>query len=287
MIHRWKDVKRKRFTTKQIAEAEDRAKRDILKTKHNTRGKILHARIIDQLLFELWDLVACYWHITNLADVLPREQREWLHRELIDNLIPDGKRIKAQGTFLNRAQVKLNSWRSSPLPPHSRKRLLATRQKDKIVEKLCELIRKTRPENNMSILLAARRARVLKEFGWMTAEQLAEANGSETANRRALVDNWKKRHQVFSVPHRDAKKEQREVFILFQFDKNLRPIKAMREIIEVFGERKSPWKLALWFASNNGWLPNQARPVDLLTSSPDAVIKAACRETGKRIWENR
>jgi hypothetical protein len=109
--------------------------------KHNS--KFLHGRIIDQILFELWDLVSCYWHIKNLTDVLPREQKEWLRRELIDNLIPDGKRIKGQGTFLNRAQVKLTSWRSSPLPLHSRKRALATRQKDEIVEKLCELVRAT------------------------------------------------------------------------------------------------------------------------------------------------
>lgn len=49
---------------------------------------------------------------------------------------------------------------------------------------------------------------------------------------------------MFSVSHRDAKEGHREVFPLFQFEDH-RPIKAMREIIEAFGERKSPWKLAL------------------------------------------
>ena len=156
-----------------------------------------------------------------------------------------------------------------------------TRKLEELIEIFTEnLVAPSNVDVSMARRLAARRARLLKEFGWTTAEKLAVANGSQAANRHALVDNWKKRHQVFSVPHRDAKEGQREVFPLFQFDEDHRPIKAMREIIEAFGERKSPWKLALWFTSNNGWLPNQARPVDLLTSSPNDVIEAARRDAG-------
>jgi len=46
-------------------------------------------------------------------------------------------------------------------------------------------------------------------------------------------------------------------------------------VLAAFGERKAPWKLALWFTSNNGWLPGSARPVDMLLSDPEAVIGAA------------
>jgi hypothetical protein len=129
-------------------------------------------------------------------------------------------------------------------------------------------------DTQMAQRLAGRHAGVLSEFGFVTAEQLADANQSRAGNRSALADNWKKRRQVFSVRHRDESGRPREVFPLFQFDDH-RPIKAVQAVLEAFGENKSPWKLALWFTSNNGWLPGQARPVDLLAGAPDAVVQAA------------
>ena len=132
-------------------------------------------------------------------------------------------------------------------------------------------------DTQMAQRLAARHARVLNEFGFVSAEQLADANQSRAANRNALADNWKKRRQVFAVRHRDESGKQREVFPLFQFDDH-KPIKAVQGVLAAFGERKAPWKIALWFTSNNGWLPGQARPVDLLASAPDAVVQAAQRD---------
>ena len=132
-------------------------------------------------------------------------------------------------------------------------------------------------DTQMAQRLAARHARVLAEFGFITAEQLADANQSRAGNRHALTDNWKKRRQVFAVRHRDESGRVREVFPLFQFE-NFKPVRAVQSVVEAFGERKSAWKLALWFTSNNGWLPGQARPVDLLGSDPQAVVQAAQRD---------
>ena len=103
---------------------------------------------------------------------------------------------------------------------------------------------------------------------------MADANQSRARNRNALADNWKKRRQVFAVRHRDESGRLREVFPLFQFEDH-KPIKAVQAVLEAFGDGKAPWKIALWFTSNNGWLPGRPRPVDLLASTPDAVIEAA------------
>lgn len=129
----------------------------------------------------------------------------------------------------------------------------------------------------MAQRIAARHARVLNEFGHATAEQLAELAQSRAANRHALADNWKKRRQVFGVRHRDEEGRAREVFPLFQF-RDGRPLKIVQQVLEAFGPDKDPWKLALWFTSNNGWLPHQARPVDLLDSTPQEVLAAARRD---------
>ncbi len=132
-------------------------------------------------------------------------------------------------------------------------------------------------DTRMAQRLAARHARVLNEFGFVTAEQLADANHSRAGNRNALADNWKKRRQVFAVRHREESGRLREIFPLFQFEDH-KPIKAVQAVLEAFGDGKAPWKVALWFTSNNGWLPGQARPVDLLGSAADAVIQAAVRD---------
>ena len=132
-------------------------------------------------------------------------------------------------------------------------------------------------ELEMAQRLAHRHARVLNEFGFFTAEQLADANRSQAANRAALADNWRKRRQLFAVPHPDKAARERDIYPAFQFEGS-KPIKAVQEVLEAFGERKAPWKLALWFTSNNGSLPDSARPVDLLATDPQSVVRAARRD---------
>jgi hypothetical protein len=140
-----------------------------------------------------------------------------------------------------------------------------------------QLVSPSSIDTRMAHRLAIRRARILNEYGYITAEDLADKNNSRSANRSALTDNWKKRRQVFSVSHRDDSGKTREVFPLFQFD-NDKPIKAIQPILDVFADKKSPWKIAFWFAANNGWLPDAARPLDLLETAPEAVLQAAERE---------
>ncbi len=132
-------------------------------------------------------------------------------------------------------------------------------------------------EQEMAQRLASRYARILNEFSYITAEQLADANGSQARNRAALADNWRKRRQAFAVPHPDKAARERDVYPAFQFE-NGKPIKAVQEVLEAFGGRKAPWKLALWFTSNNGGLPDSARPVDLLATDVQAVVEAARRD---------
>lgn len=137
-----------------------------------------------------------------------------------------------------------------------------------------QMVVPTAVDTQMAQRLAQRHAAVLNEFGYYTAEQLADANRSSATNRSALADNWRKRRQVFAVPHPDKSARERDVYPAFQFVGH-KPIKAVQAVLTAFGEHKAAWKLALWFTSNNGWLPGSARPVDVLISAPQAVIEAA------------
>ena len=70
----------------------------------------------------------------------------------------------------------------------------------------------------MAQRLGARHARILDEFGFLSAAQLADLNGSTASNRAALADNWRKRGQVFAVPHPDRTIRERDVYPAFQFE---------------------------------------------------------------------
>ncbi len=132
-------------------------------------------------------------------------------------------------------------------------------------------------ETEMAQRLAARHTRLLNEFGYYTAEELARENDSKAASRTALANNWRKRRQIFAVAHPNEPAHAPGVYPAFQFE-DYRPIKAVKAVLQAFGADKRPWKIALWFTSNNGWLPNSARPVDLLASDPQSVIEAARRD---------
>lgn len=150
-----------------------------------------------------------------------------------------------------------------------------TRRMDEMVDFMsARLLVPSSQEQAMAHRLAQRHAGVLNEFGYYTAEQLAQANGSQASQRTALVDNWRKRRQVFALPHPDKTTRERDVYPAFQFSDH-KPVKAVQQVLQAFGPHKAPWKLALWFTSNNGLLPGSARPVDLLASDPLAVVEAA------------
>lgn len=91
----------------------------------------------------------------------------------------------------------------------------------------------------MAQRLARRHARILNEFGSFTAEQLADANGSQASNHSALADNWRKRRQMFVVPHPDKAARERDVYPPFQFEGG-KPIKVVQEVLKAFGDARRP-----------------------------------------------
>ncbi|MBK0365073.1 DUF2384 domain-containing protein, partial [Salmonella enterica] len=48
-------------------------------------------------------------------------------------------------------------------------------------------------------------------------------------------------------------------------------------VISLFGEKKTPWGLAIWFGSANSWLGGK-KPKDVLKTMPGQVLQAAQAE---------
>lgn len=127
-------------------------------------------------------------------------------------------------------------------------------------------------EFRMATRVAKARAAMLAEFGYFTREQLASR--SRAKNPAGIVDTWRKRNKVFAVNLPEAGPKDSDVYLKFQFHEG-KPLPVVADVIDAFAGRRSGWSLAHWFVAGNGTLEGSSRPVDLLTTSPDAVVAAA------------
>lgn len=112
---------------------------------------------------------------------------------------------------------------------------------------------------------------VLNSGDWVTPGQIAQIAGLSTANPSAQPNKWKREGQIFAINHNNN-----DYFPLFGLDpeNGYRPVKTMRAVLDAFGNSKSAWGLAYWFAGVNGFLGGK-RPQDILSVDPERVVAAA------------
>ena len=107
------------------------------------------------------------------------------------------------------------------------------------------------------------------EFGRLTGIQ-ARSGSSRSSE-------WKRAGRVFSVS--DGSEER---FPLFQLEDG-HPMPVVADVLSVFGERLTPWQVAIWFVSANAWLGDWRRPVELLRTEQDRVVEAARMEVADKV----
>jgi hypothetical protein len=120
-------------------------------------------------------------------------------------------------------------------------------------------------------MLARSRQAVLAEADWLTAAKVAELAGLSTTNPSAQPNKWKRQRQIFAIHHHGI-----DYFPGYGLDpeSGWRPRKALKSVLEVFGDDKDGWGLAYWFLSVNSFLGGR-RPQDVLATEPQRVIAAA------------
>jgi hypothetical protein len=116
---------------------------------------------------------------------------------------------------------------------------------------------------------AQARSELLKEFGALTAEQVADQAGSTASNRSALASRWHSERRIIGVPWHGH-----TLYPAFQF-RDGRPNPIVQRAGTILRNRGlRGWPLALWFTTPSGWLWDR-RPVDLLDEDPERVLAAA------------
>jgi hypothetical protein len=112
---------------------------------------------------------------------------------------------------------------------------------------------------------------ILEGGDFLPAAEIASLAGYSAKNPSAQPNKWKKDGAIFAIQHKGN-----DYFPMYALDaeENYRPYKALAEVLRIFGETKTGWGVAFWFAGLNSFLDDR-RPQDLLESEPDLVIAAA------------
>ena len=114
------------------------------------------------------------------------------------------------------------------------------------------------------------RARYLLEVQTYTAAEIHELmHGSQLRNPSEPASRWRREKRVFAVRGGRA-----QLFPRFQFaDGN--PLPVIKEVLKRLPDDMTPWQIAFWFRSGNGWLDGKS-PEEAL-SDEDSVLYAADR----------
>jgi hypothetical protein len=111
------------------------------------------------------------------------------------------------------------------------------------------------------------RASYLKSIPTLDSAKVRLLSGLKPKNKSEPASRWKREGRVFAVRHAAI-----DLFPAFQFHDDA-PRPAIKKILKALPDHLTPWQIAFWFASGNGWLDSKS-PQECL-GTPDLVIKAA------------
>jgi hypothetical protein len=122
--------------------------------------------------------------------------------------------------------------------------------------------------------MAARaQARIVKSHQFLRAADISKLAAGSVKNPSGALNRWKQKRQIFAIEMKGI--DYYPIYALSPED-GYKPYAEMSEILEVLRE-KTPWGLAFWFESSNGYLGGRA-PRELMKSDRRAVLAAAKNE---------
>ncbi len=109
----------------------------------------------------------------------------------------------------------------------------------------------TEAEIDLETQNAQMRAAYLAEVTLLTAAQVREQSGLNPHNKSEPASRWKREKKIFGV-----RKGVTYLYPAFQFE-NGEPRPVIRKILAEIADRFTPWQIAFWFQSGNGWLDGE------------------------------
>ena len=156
--------------------------------------------------------------------------------------------------------------RLEPMAAMHRRRL-----SERNIDLLLESILADAPRDDVHAVLeldnAKLRADYVEETRLLTGAEVRAASGLSPKNASEPASRWKREGRIFAVRHGG-----RDLYPAFQFADG-QPRSVIKSILAVMPSSATPWQIALWFASGNGWLDG-AEPQECLDAA-EQLVEAA------------
>src|SRR5262249_9213183 len=141
------------------------------------------------------------------------------------------------------------------------------------INSLVELYLKDDPISEARIAIendtAKERARFLSEVACLTSKQVADNAGHKAGNASVTASRWKQQRRIFPVRSQGI-----DLYPALHF-RDGQPNAVGAKILHQLPKHMSPWQIAFWFTSSNGWL--EGAPPSTRLDDEDAVVAAARR----------
>ena len=121
---------------------------------------------------------------------------------------------------------------------------------------------------------SAAMTQILEGHDFITASDIARLGKFSVKNPSSQPNRWKRMRQIFAIHHRGS-----DYYPLYALDpaEGYRPRPIVADVLRLLAYPKDSWQTAFWFGSVNGYL-NGSRPQDVLTGSPESLLRAARAE---------
>lgn len=157
--------------------------------------------------------------------------------------------------------------RTLPRIASARRSEITEQNIENLIDVLLNDTQRTEVDVDLEMDNAQLRADYLTNVRTLTSAEVRAASGLAPKNRSEPASRWKREGRIFAVRRGGV-----DLYPAFQFADGA-PLKAMASILASLPEDLTPWQIAFWFASGNGWLDGET-PQDRL-NTPDAVVAAA------------
>lgn len=114
------------------------------------------------------------------------------------------------------------------------------------------------------------RSNYLKETITYDSAKIHRNSSLESSNLSEPASRWKREKRIFAIRYKGSDR-----FPAFQFEDG-EPKRIIKTILGKLPSDMSPWQIAFWFESGNGWLDGKS-PKDVLADRK-SVLQAAERE---------
>ncbi len=146
---------------------------------------------------------------------------------------------------------------------------LRERNIEKLLEILADDLPRAQVESDLEFDNAGLRAEYLSEVPVLKAAEVRTQSGLNPRNKSEPASRWKREGKLFAIRVRGI-----DLYPAFQFEDGA-PNPVIKKVLDALPGDMSPWQIALWFASGNGWLDGK-EPQECL-ARPDDVVLAARR----------